>query len=92
MEFNSALELYERVTPALRSKSKEFKRNKIDYIKEEDIWNYLVDNIWKNSTGLDLFHIVDDILNTDNRKIELYVQNKFKNTKRDINYDDNLVN
>lgn len=74
--FNSVEDLYKRVKPALRSKIKELKRKNILYIKEEDIWNFLVENKWKMTKGLELNEIVDDILNTDNEKIILYVQTK----------------
>lgn len=74
--FNSVEDLYKRVKPALRSKVKELKRKNILYIKEEDIWNFLVENKWKMTKGLELNEIVDDILNTDNEKIILYVQTK----------------
>ena len=36
---------------------------------------------------VELFNIVDDILNTDNKEIEDYVINKMKDFKRDINFD-----
>lgn len=88
IEFNSVEELYKRVRPALTSKVREFRRKKINYIKEEDIWNYLVEFKWKTGKDLELFHIVDDILNTDNKKIEEYVVNKMKDFKRDINFND----
>lgn len=87
IEFNSVEELYKRVRPALTSKVREFRRNKIKYVKEEDIWNYLADSKWKNGKNLELFNIVDDILNTNNKEIEEYVVNKMKDFKRDINFD-----
>ena len=87
LQFNSVEELYKRVRPALTSKKREFRRSGINYIKEEDIWNYLIESKWKKSAGLELFNIVEDILNTDNKKIEDYVINKMGNFKRDINFD-----
>ncbi len=87
IEFNSLEELYKRVTPALNSKVKEFKRIGIEFVKEEDIWNYLVQNKWKKSTNLELCTIVDDILNTNNEAIKEFVTAKFKNIKRDIDFD-----
>lgn len=87
IEFNSIEELYRRVRPALTSKVKEFRRNKITFVKEEDVWNYLIDAKWKSSKGLELFNIVDDILNTNNKEIEDYVINKMKNFKREVNFD-----
>ena len=87
IEFNSLEELYKRVSPALTSKVREFRRNKIKYIKEEDIWNYLIESKWRNGKGLELYNLVDDILNTDNKEIEDYVLNKLKDVKRDINFE-----
>lgn len=87
IEFNSVEELYKRVSPALTSKVREFRRNKIKYIKEEDIWNYLIESKWRNGKGLELYNLVDDILNTDNKEIEDYVLNKLKDVKRDINFE-----
>lgn len=87
IEFNSVEELYQRVFPALTSKVREFKRIKIDFIKEEDIWNYLIETKWKNGRGLELYNLVDDILNSDNKEIETYVTNKLKDMKREVNLD-----
>ena len=87
IEFNSVEELYKRVRPALTSKVLEYKRNNIAYIKEEDIWNYLIEYKWRNSKGLELFNIVDDILNINNSEVESYVINKMKDFKRKVNLD-----
>lgn len=86
-EIKSLNELYNRIKPALYSKKLELCKMGLSYIKEEDIWNYLIESKWKKSAGLELFNIVDDILNTDNKKIEDYVINKMGNFKRDINFD-----
>ena len=87
IEFNSIEDLYKRVEPALNSKVKEFKRQGISFIKKEDIWNYLIDSKWKNSKGLELFNIVDDILNTNNEDISKYVTSKLKDMERRVNLD-----
>jgi len=87
IEFNSVEELYKRVRPALTSKVREFRRNKIEFVKEEDIWNYLIESKWKSGRGLELYHLVDDILNTDNKEIENYVTKKMRDIKREINFD-----
>jgi len=88
IEFNSVEELYKRVRPALSSKVKETKRCGITIVKEEDIWNYLIDSKWKNGNGLELFNIVDDILNVDNLLLEKYVINKMKDFKREVQLED----
>ena len=41
IEFNSLVELYERLKPAITTKQRELKRTGYDYIKQEDIWNFL---------------------------------------------------
>lgn len=87
IEFNSVEELYKRVHPALTSKVREFRRNKKEFIKEEDIWNYLIESKWRNGKGLELYNLVDDILNTDNKEIEDYVVNRLKDVKREVNFD-----
>ena len=87
IEFNSVEELYKRVRPALTSKVREFIREKIEFVKEEDIWNYLIETKWKNGKGLELYNLVDDILNTNNKEIEKYVVNKMRDFKREVNLD-----
>lgn len=88
--FSSIEELYKRVKPALMTKSDELKRNGIDYITSEDIWNYLKDYIWINSRNLRLFRMVDDILNADNEKIEDYVKSKIASKERNVYFNDNM--
>ena len=41
IKFKSLAELYERILPALKSKTREIHKKGMDYIHEEDIWNYL---------------------------------------------------
>jgi hypothetical protein len=41
IEFNSLVELYERVKPAILTKQRELQRLGYNYIKVEDIWNFL---------------------------------------------------
>lgn len=74
MEFSSIKELYERLLPALSAKVLELKRNNIDYIRKEDIWNYLKTKKWKGANNLLLHEMVDDILNIDSCILEDYVK------------------
>ncbi|MEG1351373.1 MAG: post-transcriptional regulator [Bacilli bacterium] len=71
-EFNSIEELYKRLLPALRSKLKDFKKNNINSITEDNIWIYLSETKWKTSTNLLLSDMVSDILNSDIKKIDNY--------------------
>ena len=75
--------LYKRLTPALNTKIRELKKSNIDYIRNEDIWNFLQRYKWKNSNpSLDM--MVDDILNIDNSKLDYYVKEKKINKREDI--------
>ena len=78
IEFNSIKELYDRVTPALNTKVVELKRNDLDYIKKDDIWNYLKDKKWSKANNLLLYQMVDDILNLDNNEIDEYVKREIR--------------
>lgn len=78
IEFNNVKELYERLLPALNTKITELKRNDLDYIKVEDIWNYLKINKWSKANNLLLYQMVDDILNLDNYEIDEYVKSEIR--------------
>ena len=81
IEFKTVEELYKRVSPALYSKLKEIKRLGYTLVTEKDIWNYLVDNEWKNRTNLELYDLISDIMNADNYKINDYVVSKLSRMK-----------
>jgi len=83
-DFKTAKELYDRVLPALNSKIKELRRNNINYIKKEDIWNYLIINVWTKEKGLDLADIVDDILNVSNNELDSYVKENMRIMERNL--------
>lgn len=83
IEFSSVKELYDRLTPALKTKEQELKRNNINYIKKEDIWNYLKITKWKGAKNLLLHQMVDDILNVDYVLLKNYVEDNIR---------DNIVN
>ena len=88
IEFNSVLDLYNRVKPALRTKLKELKRENLDYIKEEDIWNYLIKTKWSNASGLVLCDFVDYILHTDNEKIYKYLKEEHKKRQDELLFEE----
>ena len=87
VEFKSILELYERLKPALNAKVAELRRNDINYIKIEDIWNYLRISKWSNARNLLLYQMVDDILNIDNILLDNYVKDNVKLTRVQLNLD-----
>lgn len=76
-EYKSQEELYQGLMPALNTRMKYLKRNKIKDITKEDIWNYLKETKWKNSIDLTLSDMVQDILHTDSSEIISY-KNKNK--------------
>lgn len=89
IEFSSKEELYQRVKPALKAKAMELKRVGYSYIREIDIWNYLIEIRWSKSRDLMLSDIVNDILKTDNKKIDEYLKDKLS-TDRTQYFDKNL--
>ena len=78
IEFSSVKELYDRLTPALKTKEQELKRNNINYIKKEDIWNYLKIKKWEGAKNLLLHQMVDDILNVDYVLLKNYVEDNIR--------------
>ena len=88
IEFSDVKELYERLTPALNAKISELKRYDLDYIKKEDIWNYLKDKKWSKANNLLLYQMVDDILNLDNYEIDEYVKEEIRKKVINPNLED----
>lgn len=64
IEFNSAEELYKKVIPALNVKRRELEKKNIK-VKKEEIFMYLVNNVWTKKEGLALNDIVNDILSVE---------------------------
>jgi hypothetical protein len=81
IEFKSLKELYERVKPALYSKQKEVKRLGLKYVTEKDIWNYLVENVWKTKENLELHELINDILYANNYDLNEYAMRKVNSYK-----------
>lgn len=80
-KFASINELYKRLMPALQAKISELKRENIIFVDELDIWNYAMENIWKYKNDLRIYELVDDILNIDGIKLEVYVRKNIMNRK-----------
>ena len=64
MEFSNALELKERVMPALRLKEERLRIEGFN-VSCEDIWFYLKQNKWPHASNLTLNEVVNDILKLD---------------------------
>ena len=87
IKFNSLEELHNRLKPALRTKVIEMHRNGYDYIEESDVWNYLKEIKWIDSSNLGLYQMVSDILNIDNIKLDEYLKSKLNMTQRHIYFE-----
>ena len=83
-EFNSLEELYNRLKPALEAKRIQMKKNGFNYIRIEDIWNYLKEIKWKKARDLSLYEMVDDVLNIDDIVIDSYIRGKMNLKNREI--------
>ena len=92
MGFKTLGDLFKKLKPALYSKVVELRRCGLQYIKEEDIFNYLIENDWKDNDNMSISELTNDILYVDNDLISSYVLNKLEKTKRDIRKDkENLL-
>ena len=78
IKFKSLEELYKRLIPAFNVKINDLRRNNIKNIQSEDLWNYLRNKSWNNSTNLSLGEMVNDILNLSDKEIVNYVLSKEK--------------
>ena len=81
-EFSSQEELFTRVRPALQAKEIELQRLGYSYIKDIDIWNYLIEVKWKTSKNLMLSDIVNDIMHINEKKIDEYLKGKITRSRR----------
>ena len=81
--FNSQDELFNRIKPALRSKKKILFKKGAKKITEEDIWDFMINNVWVNTSGLELCDMVDKILHAEDALIIEYYHNKYLKDKND---------
>ncbi|MBQ9834622.1 MAG: hypothetical protein IJO33_05500 [Bacilli bacterium] len=87
IKFHSLNELYKRLLPALKSKKKTLHQKGYTYIYEEDIWNCCKTS-WSKRTNLELYNMVDDILNTDDEVFDKYLKEYFKGSHRRLSKDE----
>ena len=87
-EFSTKEELFTRVRPALQAKEVELHRLGYPYISDIDIWNYLIQVKWKASKNLMLSDIVDDIMHTNEKKIDEYLKGKMVKSRRTKYFND----
>lgn len=84
IRFRSLEELYKRLTPALKSKTRELNKKGLSYIHEEDVWNFLKNYKWTSSRDLDLGMMVNDIFEVNERELDDYVREEIKKYHREI--------
>jgi len=88
IKFKTLKELYMRVLPALRSKTKELHKKGYHYIHEEDVWNFLKNYKWTSARNLDLGVMVNDIFEVNDHELNEYVKEEIKKYHREINQEE----
>ena len=82
-KFKSVDDLYNTVLPALKSRLQDLHNQKYVMLTCDDIWNYLVDNKWVDSTNLELSTLIDDILNVDGYVVSEYLRDNLSPLNRE---------
>lgn len=72
IKFNTITELYNRLLPALKTKSHDLERNAKIKLTEKEIWDYLRYNYWNQKNRITLGEMVDDILSTPDDELIKY--------------------
>lgn len=83
MEYHSQEELFKKLHGAFKVKLRMIKR-KYDYIKMVDIWNYLKINKWSKDKNLSISEMVNDIIDVDIDKVDLFLKRHIKEEERKI--------
>lgn len=65
-------ELYDLLLPALETKEIQLRRNDYLGLSKKDIWEYLVNEVWKNPKEMHINKLVSDIIDCDNEAINSY--------------------
>ena len=65
MEYTNQKELYIALLPVFKVKKRLNLITKYPDTKNSDIWSYLANNKWKNSVGLTISDMVNDIIMVD---------------------------
>ena len=76
MEYKSQEELYLALLPAFNVKKRLNSITKYSNVKNSDIWKYLTLSKWKNSIGLTLADMVNDIIMVDVSGINHFIGGK----------------
>lgn len=82
MEYNSEEELFNALRGAFNVKLR-LSGDNYGYIKMIDIWNYLKINKWIKTKNLSISEMVNDIIDVDIEKVDLFLKKYLKNTDRE---------
>ena len=83
-EYKSQKELYLALVPALNVKMRIVRNSEYNYIKKEDIWNYLRTNKWCKDINLCISEMVNDIINVEEKMIDRYLKDKLNKEEKEI--------
>ena len=75
LEYQSLEELYKDLSGAFDVKIRLIGKD-YSHIKKEDIWEYLRINKWSKDEGLTISEIVNDIIEVDIKKVDIYKREK----------------
>jgi len=89
-EFSSLRELYFKVRPVLKIKKEELNKMGMNHIVEADIWNYLKNKKWMKTTNLSLSELVNDILECDIEKLNVYTKKELSKLERTVDTEEIL--
>ena len=76
--------LYRKLRPAFFVKIRVLKLRRMEYIKMEDIWNYLKEQKWILTNNLTIAEMVNDIIHVENYDVDNYVKSKLMLSERKI--------
>lgn len=83
MKYNTQEELFKSLRGAFQVKLRMIKKQ-YDYIKMVDIWNYLKMNKWCKDKNLSISEMVNDIINVDIEKVDLFLKKYIKEEERKL--------
>lgn len=83
MEYSSQEELFNSLKGAFNVKLRLIK-DEYDYINSVDIWNYLKINKWCKDKNLSLSEMVNDIIDVDMEKVDVFLKKYIKEENRSL--------
>ena len=73
MEFTTQQELYVKLLPVFRVKTRLIQYNGYSEITNKDIWIYLGMNKWRYSNNLTISEVVNDIITVQLEEVSKYI-------------------